>query len=70
MNKELLEYEMRKRGDTLDSLAAKLGMSRATLCYKKNGKSSFTVDEIKLISELYDFNEADVIHIFFSELCD
>lgn len=49
MNKELLEYEMKKRGVTIGDMCAKLNISRSAFYRKCKGISEFTQSEIQAI---------------------
>ena len=65
MNKALLEYEMNKRGVTINKMCEVLGMSRSAFYRKCNGISDFTLSEIK---KIIDFLEIDSpMEIFFTE---
>ena len=53
MNKNLLVYEIRKNGFTIQNFCEKLGMSRAAFYRKCNGTSEFTLGEIvEIVKEL------------------
>lgn len=47
MNKHLLQYELKVRNLRADDLCTALGISRCALSRKCNGKSEFTLSEIK-----------------------
>lgn len=47
MNKHRLQYELRVRNLRADDLCVALGISRSALSRKCNGKSEFTLSEIK-----------------------
>ena len=49
MDKDLLEYEMKKRGVTVADMCSKLGFSRSAYYRKCNGISEFTLSEIQTI---------------------
>lgn len=65
MDKALLEYEMNKRGVTINNMCTVLGISRSAFYRKCNGISEFTLSEIK---KIIDFLEIDSpMEIFFAE---
>lgn len=49
MDKALLEYEMKKRGVTIEKMCEVLGISRSAFYRKCNGTSEFTQSEIQTI---------------------
>ena len=49
MDKALLEYEMKKNGMNVPQLCEILKISRTAFYRKCNGKSEFTLAEIKMI---------------------
>ena len=49
MNKELLEYEMKRRGVSISDMCAVLSISRSAFYRKCNGISEFTQSEIQTI---------------------
>ena len=51
MDKDLLEYERKKKGVSIDDLCKKIGISRSTFYKKCNGRSEFTQSEIQAIVE-------------------
>lgn len=52
MNKDLLEYEMKKKKVSIADMCAKLGISKSAFYRKCNGKSEFTQSEIQRIVDL------------------
>ena len=52
MDKNLLEYEMKKRNVTIKMMCKKLGISRSAFYRKCNGITEFTLREIQIILEL------------------
>ena len=65
MDKEMLEYIMKKQGVKPAALCEKIGISRTAFYRKMNGKSEFTHSElVKLIDVL---NIADPMAIFFAK---
>lgn len=64
MNKELLEYEMAKKGINIQQLCELIGISRSAFYKKKTGKSEFKQCEIKQIMKILDINNPN--EIFFN----
>lgn len=67
MNKNRLEFEMKERGISVGRLCAEIGISRSAYYRKCNGKSEFTLAEIKAIIKLLNLEEKIAADIFFSE---
>lgn len=69
MNKNRLQALMKLHGDTGQTLADHLGISRSTLSAKINetNGAEFTQSEIGQIKELYGLAAEDIIDIFFNE---
>ncbi|WP_077391666.1 helix-turn-helix domain-containing protein [Mobilibacterium timonense] len=65
MNKNELEAEMKRYGDTGAALASYLNMARSTLSNKMNGKAEFTQGEITAIKERYSLTPTQIDTIFF-----
>ncbi len=67
MNKNLLESEMKKHGDTGTMLASFLGMARSTFSAKINetNGAEFTQREIVKIKKKYSLNAEKIDKIFF-----
>lgn len=65
MNKALLEYAMSEKGKSISDMCEMLGISRSAFYRKCNGKSEFTMSEIK---NIVDFLELDSpVDIFFAK---
>lgn len=62
-----LRAEMVLHGDTVASLAQKLGMHPSTLSKTLNGRREFRVRELLAIAQLYQLTPADVDRIFFPQ---
>lgn len=60
-----LRAKMVEHGDTVASLAAKLGLHRNTLPKSLNGKRELLVGELLKIAELYRLAPDEVERIFF-----
>lgn len=69
MNKNRLQALMKYHGDTGQSLADYLGISRSTFSSKINetNGAEFTQSEIGKIKERYNLEARDIIDIFFNE---
>lgn len=63
MNKDLLEYEMKKKKVSITDMCEKLGISKSAFYRKCNGKSEFTQSEIQRIVDL--LNLETPVGIFF-----
>ena len=64
MNKALLEYKMSEKGKSIVDMCNMLNISRSAFYRKCNGKSEFTMSEIK---KIVDFLELDSpMDIFFA----
>lgn len=68
MNKNLLESEMKKHGDTGTVLASFLGMARSTFSAKINetNGAEFTQGEIAKIKMKYSLDAEKIDKIFFN----
>lgn len=64
MDKVLLEYEMKKRGVSVDELCKTIDMSRSAFYRKCNGLSEFTLGEIKSIITVLNIDSP--VAIFFA----
>lgn len=61
----LLRYYIQKNGDTVESLAAYLGIGRTALSCKMNNRSEFKQGEILRIAERYKLNAEACMRLFF-----
>ena len=67
MNANLLKGKIVAAGLTQYELAAKLGISKNTLISRLSGRSSFTLEEVKLICQLLPISDnAEKVDIFLS----
>ena len=64
MDKALLEYEMKKKGVTIDEMCKVIGISRSAFYRKCNGTSEFTQSEIQTI--VNHLNLESPVGIFFA----
>ena len=64
MNKALLEYEMTEKGKSISDMCDMLNISRSAFYRKCNGKSEFTMSEIKKIVDF--LNLSSPVEIFFA----
>lgn len=60
-----LEYEMKRKGVSVDKMCAELNMSRSAFYRKKTGKSEFTLSEINTIVRVLELESP--MGIFFAE---
>ena len=65
MNKALLEYKMRIKGKNISDMCEMLGISRSAFYRKCNGKSEFTISEIRKIVDFLGLDSP--VEIFFGE---
>ena len=65
MNKALLEYKMRLKGKNISDMCEMLGISRSAYYRKCNGKSEFTISEIKKIVDFLSLDSP--VEIFFAQ---
>ena len=65
MNLLLLKSKMVEKGITDQELSSLLGINQATLFRKKNGRSDFYRNEIKVIKEVLNLTDRDIDLIFF-----
>lgn len=67
MNANLLKGKIVAAGMTQYELADKLGISRNTMTSRLSGRSSFTLEEVKLICQLLPISDnAEKVDIFLS----
>ena len=66
MNKNELKAEMLRHGDTNETLAEALGISKASISKKLNAKKDFKQTEIRIVKERYNLTGEDLIRIFFA----
>ena len=67
MDKYKLEYEMKKRGITIEKMCADIGISRSAFYRKCNGITEFTQGEIQKIVDYIGLESP--MGIFFAEKC-
>ena len=67
MNVNILKSKIALYGMTIEGLADNIGISKAAMYRRLNGKYSFKANEIKAISEILSLSSSDVIDIFFSD---
>lgn len=61
----LLKDSMQKKAITMDDLANKLQISKASLYYRLNGKVLFKINELQEIKDYLDLDFATFKEIFF-----
>jgi predicted transcriptional regulator len=64
MNKALLEYKMGENGKSISDMCNMLNISRSAFYRKCNGKSEFTMSEIKKIVDFLKLESP--VDIFFA----
>ena len=67
MKKNLLEAEMKRFGDSNETLAGALEITPTTLSRKKNGGSDFTLPELEEIKSRYGLGAEQMDEIFFTK---
>lgn len=67
IDKELLRYRMRAAGKSYKDIAADLGVSVRTIASKFNGKSDWTLTELKAVAVSCEIPAEDFQRIFFNE---
>lgn len=65
MNKNLLEYEIKKNGFSISEFCEKVGISRSAFYRKCTEKTQFTQAEIKTIIEVLNLDSP--MEIFFAK---
>ena len=65
MNKALLEYKMSEKGKSIADMCEMLKISRSAFYRKCNGKSEFTLNEIKKIVDYLHLDSP--MDIFFAK---
>lgn len=61
-----LKTIIKGKGLKLSWIACKLGITQQALSLKMNGKSCFTLPQVKVLKELLDLSPYQVIEIFLS----
>jgi hypothetical protein len=67
MDKELLEYHMKKNGDNQCTLSQAIGMSQASFSERMNGHTEFRKNEMNIICKRYNLSAEEIKAIFFAE---
>ena len=65
MNTNYLKYKMSQHNDNQKDISKLLGISQNALINKMQGKSYFTMREVRLIVERYDLDFREIKKIFF-----
>lgn len=65
MNLELLKKRIAESGLKQNYIAQQMGINRASLHNKLNGKSEFTMKEIVGLSRVLHMDDKEILHIFF-----
>lgn len=53
-------------GYTQKQLADKLGIGETSYTKRENGALTFTINEVKLLKEIFNLKDQDIIRIFFT----
>lgn len=64
MNKSRLRMHIALRGVSQDIVADELGIARSTMSFKLNGKSQFTLREIRKICKFLELTSDEVYEVF------
>lgn len=67
MNYDLLKETINKTGRTLTFVAQELGIERASLYNKLEGKTEFKISEIRKITDLLNLSTDERDSIFFAD---
>ena len=67
MNVNLLKSKMALKGEAQIDLANAMGITRASMSVKMNGKNPFKLDEIKFIAKRYDLTNDEIVEIFIKD---
>ena len=65
INKELLKSKIALNGDTVQTLADKINMSRGYLSDLINSRSEFRQSQIQRIIDTYQLTPQEIVDIFF-----
>ena len=65
-NEPLFRYLIAKKGKSIDDAAVVMGINKATLYRKINGKSEFLRDEIQKFCIAFADSEINPMNIFFA----
>lgn len=67
MDKLRLEYEIKRKGLSVNDFCEKIGVSRSAYYRKCNGSSEFTRDEIENIMRVLEIPMEEGMLIFFAQ---
>lgn len=65
-NTQLLRGKIEERGTNVSEIAAKMGVDKATLYRRIANSESFTIGEVKKITEILNLSRDDAVSIFFT----
>ena len=68
LNKYKLVGKIKENGESQEDLAKAMGLSRASLNAKINGRACFTQPEIMVIKKHYNLSDGDLTAIFFEDV--
>ena len=60
-----LKHELYRKNKSYNDIARELGTYPATICNKINGRARFTIDEVKKISTILEFDKDRILAVFF-----
>ena len=66
MDTNMLKSILVRHGDSVATLAEKMGLSQTSLYRRINGETDFDYKEIKVIKDIYDLSPEDIDAIFFT----
>ena len=69
MNPNMVKAQIKLHGDTYESLAKKLGVTRRSLENKIYEINKFSIDDITKLKEIYDLTPDEVDAIFLTSEC-
>lgn len=64
MNVNLLKSKMALKGEAQIDLAKAMGITKASMSVKMQGKNPFKLEEVKFIANRYDLNNDEIVEIF------
>lgn len=67
MNVNLLKSKMALKGEAQIDLAKAMGITKASMSVKMQGKNPFKLEEIKFIAKRYDLTNDEIVDIFVNE---
>lgn len=68
MDKELLNYYIKRKGYKSDDLGKVLGVKRPSVSLRMNGKIQFNREEIIAIAKWLELTDQQVLDVFFCDM--